>query len=203
MKDKKPKKILNIIMTIVLAISGLFVSIGVIQKVTNKTIIPYSIVWVLTESMEGTNEDSIPAESYIIVKKYDEDKLKEILEEGDIITFYSRDPSIEGQLNTHRIYEIDGDLITTKGDNNSTTDEYKVYYEDIVGVYVKQLPVLTKLTRGFLTPAGLALVLVFFSFLFIIWTLQIKKKNTKEYQIKEAIKKEIKKLEEENMKGKE
>jgi signal peptidase len=65
---------------------------------------------------------------------------------GDIITFVSGDPSLQGGFNTHRIIDIatdhtDGNAVYyTKGDKNNWEDEYTVLYEDIVGKYVYTLP---------------------------------------------------------------
>ncbi len=57
---------------------------------------------------------------------------------GDIISFYSDDPTIKDIPNTHRIAEIikndDGSLsFITKGDANSEKDEYPVSADRIIG----------------------------------------------------------------------
>ena len=56
---------------------------------------------------------------------------------GDVISFFSPDPSLNGALNTHRIVDIaeaDGSLqFTTKGDANLIEDQYPVDESRVVG----------------------------------------------------------------------
>ena len=89
----------------------------------------YSLFRVMTGSMEPT----IPTNSLIVVQRTDPQQLVE----GDIITFYSRDPALMGEPNTHRIisFEQDGDqrLIHTKGDANNIEDHYAAHEEDVIG----------------------------------------------------------------------
>ena len=89
----------------------------------------YSLFRVMTGSMEPT----IPTNSLIVVQRTDTQQLVE----GDIITFYSRDPSLMGEPNTHRIvrFEQDGEkrLIYTKGDANNIEDHYAAHEEDVIG----------------------------------------------------------------------
>jgi len=195
-KINKPfKKFIKILSTVVLALSFMLVLIGVYQKLSGKEILPYKAIWVLTESME----DQIPARSYILIKTVD----PETLEKGDIITFYSSDPSIQGNLNTHRIVEINGNEITTKGDNNRTEDGYPVYFSDVVGKYVGNLKLLTIFGRFFTTKAGLVFSLLFIALVFFIVNVTNKKRIDKEEQknkeelMKKRIEEEVKRLEEE------
>lgn len=89
----------------------------------------YSFFRVMTGSMEPT----IKTNSLIVVRKTPASKLKE----GDVITFYSRDPSLMGEPNTHRIIrfeEEDGKrIIYTKGDANNVEDRYPTQEEDLIG----------------------------------------------------------------------
>ncbi len=74
----------------------------------------------------------MPVGSVLIVKEQD------TYEVDEIITFYSRDESIKGYPNTHRIisvYEENGKTAYhTKGDANNIEDTAPVYNEDIIGV---------------------------------------------------------------------
>ena len=69
----------------------------------------------------------------IILKKFDKTELKEI-KRGAIIVYKIHDNFV-----AHRIIDIrqneNNILITTKGDQNNTTDSYKVSLNDIVGIY--------------------------------------------------------------------
>lgn len=87
----------------------------------------YSVLRILTNSMA----DEIKAGDYILVKKVPKSNLKV----SDIITFYSSDPHLSGAPNTHRIAEINGESITTKGDANAVADSYKVSYDKVIGKY--------------------------------------------------------------------
>lgn len=98
----------------------------------------YRMLRVVTDSMEPV----FAGGDCIIIKEAAEEELAA----GDIITFVSGDPSLEGAYNTHRIYDIARDYTTgetvyyTKGDGNTWTDEYTVSRADIVGKYVGKLP---------------------------------------------------------------
>ena len=92
----------------------------------------YSLFRVMTGSMEPT----ISTDSLIVVKRTDPRELSV----GDVITFYSRDPSLLGEPNTHRIIRIEEDagrmLIYTKGDANNIEDHYHTREEDVIGKVV-------------------------------------------------------------------
>lgn len=89
----------------------------------------YKTMRVLSGSMEPT----IKTNSLIVVKKTNSENLKE----GDIISFISSDPSLQGNINTHRVVEaVKGDNgieFITKGDNNDRNDVYTVKEENVVG----------------------------------------------------------------------
>lgn len=106
----------------------------------------YQVLRVLTKSMEP----AIPENTCIIIKEVDVNTLKV----GDIITYVSEDPDIKGYYNTHRIIAIDGagtDLrYTTQGDAIDMPDPYPVYSDQIVGIYIRELPGGSLLGKGFL-----------------------------------------------------
>lgn len=97
----------------------------------------YRMLRVLSDSMEP----EFGSGDCILVKEAEPEELAV----GDIITFHSADPTLEGNLNTHRIVDIVKDytndelVFYTKGDNNSWNDDYPTCYEDVVGKYVKTL----------------------------------------------------------------
>lgn len=86
--------------------------------------------------VSGSMEPNIKEKAVVFVKETDPDKLKE----GDVISFYSNDPAIKNEINTHRIVDIgteDGRrYFTTKGDANALRDPYAVYDSDLVGKVV-------------------------------------------------------------------
>ena len=112
-----------------------------------------AMVWVLTGSME----EQIPASSYVCIKKADASEVKV----GDVITFYSDDPSLRGGLNTHRVVEIvgGGEEFVTKGDNNNINDRVTAKADKIVGIYHRNMPFMTLVGRAFQSKIGLICII--------------------------------------------
>lgn len=84
--------------------------------------------------MTGSMEPQIPVDSFIVVKHVDPESLKE----NDIISFYSKDPSLQGAVNTHRIVRIEKDAqgkgtFITKGDANNIEDRYGTPFGNVIG----------------------------------------------------------------------
>ena len=132
------KKFLSILRDIafvifVLAICGM---IFIMSTGKHVSIAGYQVLRVLTSSMEP----AIAENTCIIIKEYPVDQLKV----GDIITFTSDDPQIQGYYNTHRIHDIveeNGEtLFVTKGDATSAVDAYPVHKDQVAGIFVKELP---------------------------------------------------------------
>ncbi len=98
----------------------------------------YRVLQVVTDSMEPT----IKGETCIIIEEVEQEQIQL----GDIITFVSKDPQLRGFLNTHRIHEILEDeesgatYYITIGDASSRPDPYPVYFDQVVGRYVRELP---------------------------------------------------------------
>ncbi len=98
-----------------------------------------SMITIQSPSMSGTFEIG----DMVIVTKIDEEQ-RANLKVGDIVTYRApidiNGDDLIGDLNTHRIYSIEGAVITTKGDNNALTDAedeknpYTIVANDIVGV---------------------------------------------------------------------
>jgi len=184
------KKIIDIFLTVLLICSVILVILGVYSKITGKSVFSFRVLWVLTDSMENT----IPENSYIIIKKVDASDIKE----GDVITFVSQDPEIKGNLNTHRVVEIIGnnEEFVTKGDNCIAEDSTHVKKEDVVGIYVMNLNVLSAIGRAYATPYGLIFTIVLILLGTVIWFICFTKKNKKE-EFEKRVKEEVEKLERE------
>lgn len=86
----------------------------------------YHPVVVLSGSMEPTYKTG----SVIYYKKVDYSELKK----DDVITYELSN----GKLVTHRIVNIDNELIETKGDANEVSDINKVRYENVKGKVAKK-----------------------------------------------------------------
>ena len=73
------------------------------------------------------------------------------LKEGDVISFYSADPALDGAVNTHRVIAIEQDgtewKYTTQGDANNIPDQYGTDSEALIGKVVASSLALGKLAR--------------------------------------------------------
>lgn len=134
------KRALSVIGNIIFVAVILYLCYYVIMASQNQapSVFGYRLLRVMSNSMDpvfGSGE-------CIIVKKAGQEEIQV----GDIITFVSADPLLQGSFNTHRVIDIVKDHTTgrtvyfTKGDNNRLMDDYTVYYEDIVGKYISKLP---------------------------------------------------------------
>lgn len=132
------KRFFSILRDVAFIIFVLFICGMIFIMSTGKhfSIAGYQVLRVLTSSMEP----AIAENTCIIIKEYPVDQLKV----GDIITFTSDDPQIQGYYNTHRIHDIveeNGEtLFVTKGDATSAVDAYPVHKDQVAGIFVKELP---------------------------------------------------------------
>lgn len=155
---KKSKWVITVIFAILLIFLILLVGNMIYSQITHKvpSFFGYSVMNIISRSMEP----DIPKNTFILIQRVD----PELLKEGDIITFYSSDPTIKGLPNTHRIIQIifedNQKLFVTKGDANAIPDLYDVKPEDIIGVYVKNIASLGKLGAVFQNKTFIFILLV-------------------------------------------
>lgn len=134
------KKVMSLIGNTIFIAVVLYLCYFIIQAAQDKSpsVFGYRMLRVMTDSMEPV----FAGGDCIIIRETKEEELAV----GDIITFVSSDPSLNGNLNTHRIVDIARDYTTgdmvyfTRGDNNSWDDDYTTLYKDIVGKYIRTLP---------------------------------------------------------------
>lgn len=95
----------------------------------------------------GSMAPAYKTDELLLVKQTNPEEIKE----GDVISFYSTDPALDGAVNTHRVMEIekDGDhwFYTTKGDANNVVDAYTVDSEYLIGKVIGSSLMLGKLAR--------------------------------------------------------
>ena len=107
------------------------------------SVLGYTVLRVTTGSMAPTYE----VDTLIVVKKTDPAEIRE----GDVISFYSSDPMLDGAVNTHRVVRIEKDggqyVYTTKGDGNNVEDPYDVKSEYLVGKVIWSSVILGKISR--------------------------------------------------------
>lgn len=92
-------------------------------------VLGYSVFRVMTGSMEP----EIREDSLLVVKKTP----PEDIAPGDVISFFSPDPMLEGAVNTHRVVRVEKEngrtQFITKGDANVIEDTYPVDASALVG----------------------------------------------------------------------
>ncbi len=134
------KKICGILSGIILLVLAVLAGLLIIPKLMG-----YEEMAVLTGSMEP----NYPVGSLIFVKEIDPDQL----EVGDVITYRLDSDTVV----THRIVEIDKEaqMVTTKGDANSSNDGSPVSYSEIVGKAHFKIPYLGYVSMNIKTPKGI------------------------------------------------
>ncbi len=156
-KKSVAKSVVFYVFVALIAVAAVFAVFAGRTKDEPTFVFGRTFLWVKTESMETT----IPARSYILVKKSD----GKGLEKGEVIVFRCNDASspVYGSLVTHRIYEVTDDGYKTKGDNVlSSVDPWTVKEDEVVAVYVRNLKFLTYVGRLFSSGFGFMLIAVIF-----------------------------------------
>lgn len=132
----------------------------------------------------GSMEPTIKEDSLIVDKMIEAEEV----EVGDVITFYSDDPSLLGFPNTHRVVEIideDGHLMfRTKGDANFVEDTYLCDSDKLIGRVIFVSVLLGKAMRLLSNPLifipVIALPLIFILISSIVDAVKIAKKISEE-----------------------
>lgn len=158
MKFKWFFTLINLIAILLIAAS-IFVLLTVVMTPADQVpqVMGFSILRVLTGSMEP----EIPENAMLLVRKTDPETLKA----GDVISFYSTDPLLDGALNTHRILRVEREgsqiRFITKGDANPAEDQQNVDAGSVVGKVIFVSTAIGKLVRLISNPLvfGLAILL--------------------------------------------
>ena len=195
MSEKKTlKKIGSAVAYVVVGILIIAVAAILFLNLSGKTVFIFgrAAMWVKTESMEPV----IPEKSYILVHEATAQDVKV----GDVIVFKSDDPALNGALNTHRVIAIEngGAEFVTQGDNNLARDKQTAKAGNIVGIYERNLPVMSFFGRFLSTTFGIT-VIVLLIFVMILVTflpdiLAAVRARSKKAQIDAIIQDEIDKL---------
>ena len=116
---------------IALILVSVFVLLSVVLTPAGQVpqVLGYSVFRVMTGSMEP----EIREDSLLVVKKTP----SEDIVPGDVISFFSPDPMLEGAVNTHRVVRVEKEngriQFITKGDANVIEDTYPVDASALVG----------------------------------------------------------------------
>lgn len=143
---KVVSRAVNIVFTVLVLLAvAILVTVGYNAKRGRATgIFGYSFMAVQTGSMTP----EYPVGCVIVAKRCELSQLKV----GDVISFYSSDPAINGRVVTHRIAEVtksnDGKIaFVTKGDANVITDKYNALGENVIGKVIRKSTVFEKLVK--------------------------------------------------------
>ena len=121
---------------IALILASVFVLLSVVLTPAGQVpqVLGYSVFRVMTGSMEP----EIREDSLLVVQKTP----PEDIVPGDVISFFSPDPMLEGAVNTHRVVRVEKEngriQFITKGDANVIEDTYPVDASALVGRVVFQ-----------------------------------------------------------------
>lgn len=147
----------------------------------------------------GSMEPAYPVDAMIVVKQTDPSEVKE----GDVISFYSSDPALDGAVNTHRVVSAEqtesGWTYQTKGDANNIVDAYEVESQYLIGKVVFVSLLLGKAARLVSNPLVFVPVILIPLGVILIGnmagTISLAKKIAKEEE-EEAVKEAIREIRE-------
>ena len=144
MKLMKIIKKITFILFLIVSFTYIFI---IISPKIFKNFYPFGIktAIVLTGSMEPT----LNIKDFVIIKKSDNIKV------GDIVSY--KDDTVKMEV-LHRIINIDGDEITTKGDANNTEDK-PIDKSQITGVYIGKIKYLGEIISFITRPLVFSIII--------------------------------------------
>ena len=147
----------------------------------------------------GSMRPSYDTDTLILVKKTDPSQIQV----GDVISFYSADPALDGAVNTHRVIAIEEDgtewKYTTQGDANNIPDQYGTDSEALIGKVVASSLVLGKLARLVANPLVFIPVILISN---LVRTIRLAGKIAKDEE-EAAVREAIREIQEKRQKEKE
>ncbi len=179
MKTKKSFfSIFSICLIIIFIILELFL---ILNSILSKDKIPDIFGYKPFFVVSGSMETSINVGDIIIVKEVSPENIKI----GDIIAFRHNDYVI-----THRVINIQNDkdklLFKTKGDKNTSEDDFNVDTQSLEGVMVKRIPKIGGILMFLATPSGTIIVvllaIIVFGFYYFAFAQKRDKELLKEFE---------------------
>lgn len=166
-KQEKLKKVFNSIIYIILLPILIYNIFIIAQAVINPNKTPNFLGIKTYIIVSGSMEPNLEIGDIVIVKETKKEELKV----GDIISFRQGQSVI-----THRINEISEEKYITKGDNNNTTDDEPIEYEQIEGKVEKIVPVIGKLALMLHQKIAIIIFIVLV-YIYVLYTSTIKRKK--------------------------
>ena len=168
---KKVTKILKIVLNvffysvIVLLVLFSFANMKLKQKDDIANLFGRGFLTVLTDSMDGDQEDSFTPEDVIFVRLLD-DESRDELKVGDIVTYFSMEVpglGVQGFI-THRIVErftLEGEtFLVTQGDKENSIPDEPINIKDAIAVYSNKWEGAGNALKYLQTPTGFALFVI-------------------------------------------
>lgn len=81
--------------------------------------------------------------------------INELITPGMVISY-----DFQGKLITHRVVEVVGDMLVTKGDNNQEVDPWRVPFSNVIGEPNLRIPYAGYLLEFVKSPAGFLLLII-------------------------------------------
>lgn len=143
----------KLICFIFILMTSIYVLSSIAMYSSNGKVFLFKFAVVLTDSMRPT----LNANDIVLITKPNHLKV------GDIITYNDKNSNM---LVIHRVVDIDGDKLTTKGDNNNINDD-TITENQVVGKYVMRLKYFGVILNFLKKPIVFSVVMTFITYLFI------------------------------------
>lgn len=153
-----PKRVINLVRVTSLVILAIIIGLYIYMWNANKVLgdaMPMPSGFGAAVILSGSMEPELSIDDLIIVKKYDN------YDVGDIVV-YQRNY----ELIVHRIVEINGNNVITKGDANSAYDKM-IDISTIKGRVIFSIPCIGRLIEFIKSPIGVIFVISLSLFLYI------------------------------------
>ncbi|MEE1186482.1 MAG: signal peptidase I [Acutalibacteraceae bacterium] len=181
-KTRKNKKTKSIFRYIAFALVGIIIGVFIYNQNAKSVVgdkMPMPLGYGVTVVLSGSMEDTLSVDDLVIIKKTDEFK------ENDIVVYQDGN-----SLVLHRIINIDGDTVTTKGDANNVADA-PIQKSQIKGVLVYDIPRLGAVVHIIRKPIFLFIIL---AAALLLPELSYRKEKDDDEKSLDEIKAEIEKL---------
>lgn len=149
--------IVNVFSVLAIA-AALFVLVSVVLTKSGEA--PEILGHYVFRVMTGSMKPAIQEDALIIVKDTDPSEIQE----GDIISYYSQDPELNGSVNTHRVVSVERQgteyIFQTKGDANALPDHYPAAGKDVLGKVIFISGQLGMIVNFLSSPAAFVLLIM-------------------------------------------
>lgn len=160
-KNKKKNKALQIVVRCIIAVLicvVLYTAVFfVVVKIQNPNAVPMPFGFGASLVLSGSMRPEITEDDLVFVTKPAE------LEVGDVVLYNTGGSNV-----LHRIIKIDGDMITTQGDNNNAPD--KAFSKSaVLGVYTGKISGFGKVVKFVINPQFVMFIVFLMVMTAIIW----------------------------------